>query len=241
MNLLEMTQDILNDMDSDPVNSISDTVESEQVAQIIKTTYYDIIDSRNWGRTRKVLTLTESSATTPTVFTIPNNVSKITQLRYQDENESWKELQYKEVEDFLELVLGYKSTDSDVTSQTIPNSDLTFYVRNNIQPTYWTSFDDYYVVMDSYLSTTDTFLKQAKLLTWGEVTPSWTASDTFVPTFPDTMFSYLLAEAKQRCFQNIKQAVSPTVARQARKGEIRAQTSVAWKQNGAPERPNFGR
>ena len=39
MTLLAMVQDILNDMDGDEVNSISDTVEAEQVAQIIKTTY----------------------------------------------------------------------------------------------------------------------------------------------------------------------------------------------------------
>ena len=39
MSLLEMTQDILSDMDSDEVNSINDSVESLQVLGIIKNTY----------------------------------------------------------------------------------------------------------------------------------------------------------------------------------------------------------
>ena len=43
LTLLEMTQDIMSDMDSDEINSINDSVEALQVAQIIKTTYYNII------------------------------------------------------------------------------------------------------------------------------------------------------------------------------------------------------
>ena len=53
MNLLEITQDILNDMDGDEVNSIDDTFESAQIAQIIKSTYYAIISNRNWPHTRR--------------------------------------------------------------------------------------------------------------------------------------------------------------------------------------------
>ena len=37
-NLLEIVQNILSDMDSEEVNTISDTVEAMQVAQIVETT-----------------------------------------------------------------------------------------------------------------------------------------------------------------------------------------------------------
>ena len=37
--LLEMVQEILSDMDSDEVDSIEDTVEAEQVATIVRSTY----------------------------------------------------------------------------------------------------------------------------------------------------------------------------------------------------------
>jgi hypothetical protein len=55
--LLEMTQDILNDMDSDEVNSISDTVEAQQVANIIKTCYNEMISNRDWPHLRKLVQL----------------------------------------------------------------------------------------------------------------------------------------------------------------------------------------
>ena len=45
MTLLEITQDIMSDMDSDNVNSINDSVEALQVAQVVKTTYYNIISN----------------------------------------------------------------------------------------------------------------------------------------------------------------------------------------------------
>ena len=44
LTLLDMTQDILSDIDSDEVNSISDTPDSLQVAGIIKSSFYDMID-----------------------------------------------------------------------------------------------------------------------------------------------------------------------------------------------------
>ncbi len=242
MTLLEMVTDILNDMDSDPVNSISDTIEAEQVAQTIKTTYYELIEGKEWGRQRKLLTLTETSVSTPTVFTIPATVTNLVDpIKYKDENENWNNIYRRDWDEFLDILLGYKSTDSDVTVQTLPNSDLTVYVRNNIQPSWWTSYDDNSIIMDSYKSTVDTYLKASKLIVYGEVTASWSAQDTFVPIFPDNMFSYLLAESKKRCFQNLKQMASPTVNEQARRGQIRSQTTKAWKQNGYPERPNFGR
>ena len=49
LTLLQMTQDIMSDMDSDDINSINDSVEALQVAQIIKTTYYNIIDGKNYA------------------------------------------------------------------------------------------------------------------------------------------------------------------------------------------------
>jgi hypothetical protein len=50
MTLLEIVQDVLNDMDSDEVNSISDTVEATQIANICRSVYYyDCRSSRAYG------------------------------------------------------------------------------------------------------------------------------------------------------------------------------------------------
>ena len=241
MNVLAMVQSIANDMESDPVNSISDTVEAEQITQILKDTYYELLEHKDWGRQRKMLTLTETSATTPTVFQIPDNVTHLTSLKYKNSDDKYVDLIREDPEEFNNRMLGNTSSMSNVVAQVIPNSDLTIYVLTDRQPSFWTSYDDYYIVMDAYDSTVDSYLRQAKLITWGEAFPTWTNSDTFVPIFPDNMYSYLLAEAKQRCFAHIKQMSSPVVAKQARQGAIRSQGHKAWKQNGGPERANFGR
>ena len=41
--LLQLTQSILNDADGDEVNSISDTIEAEQAAQLLIDTYLEMV------------------------------------------------------------------------------------------------------------------------------------------------------------------------------------------------------
>lgn len=55
MNLLELVQDILNDLNADNVNSIDDTIESQQVAQIVKSTYFALMHVRNWKGNQQLL------------------------------------------------------------------------------------------------------------------------------------------------------------------------------------------
>ena len=44
--LIDMVQNIMSSMDSDTVNSITDTTESSAIADIIETTYYDLTTNR---------------------------------------------------------------------------------------------------------------------------------------------------------------------------------------------------
>ena len=44
LTLLDMTQRVLSSMDADSVNSYAETIESEQVAFIIRDAYYDLIN-----------------------------------------------------------------------------------------------------------------------------------------------------------------------------------------------------
>ena len=82
LTLLQMTQDILNDMDSDPVNSIDDTDESIQVAQIVKTTYFNITSQRDWPFLRTLSALTGLGDTNnPTKMQIPTTSNKIHSIK----------------------------------------------------------------------------------------------------------------------------------------------------------------
>lgn len=87
LTLLEMTQDILSSLDSDSVNSISDTTESQQVATIIKNKYYDI-QARGSLPEQNVLFQLDPSldATKPVLMLVPTGTSRINWIKYYDSN-----------------------------------------------------------------------------------------------------------------------------------------------------------
>ena len=83
LTLLDLTQDILSDMSSDEVNSIDDTVESLQVAGIIKSTYFNIIDGRDWPHLYQMFVLEASGdSNKPTHMRLPDNIIEIEWLKY---------------------------------------------------------------------------------------------------------------------------------------------------------------
>ncbi len=85
--LLDMTQNILSAMSSDEVNSISDTTESMQVAQIIKNKYYDIVARGELPEHQELFQLDPSTdGSTPVLMFVPDGVSKIESIRYFNTN-----------------------------------------------------------------------------------------------------------------------------------------------------------
>lgn len=85
--LLNMVQNILSAMSSDEVNSIGDTVESMQVAQIIQNKYYDIVARGDLELDEQLFQLVPSdSLLTPTLMYLPVGVSRISWLQYYDTN-----------------------------------------------------------------------------------------------------------------------------------------------------------
>jgi hypothetical protein len=82
-----MTQNILSAMSSDEVNSISDTTESMQVAQIIKNKYYDITARGDLPEHKELFQLDPATdSSTPTMMFVPDGVSKIESIRYFNTN-----------------------------------------------------------------------------------------------------------------------------------------------------------
>ncbi len=83
-NLLEITQAILNDLDSDIVNSIDDTVESQQVAAIIKACYNEMISNRNWPHLKKLLQLDAlGDVTKPNYLMVPETLKELITFSYE--------------------------------------------------------------------------------------------------------------------------------------------------------------
>lgn len=85
--VLDMTQTILSALNSDSVNSISDTSESMQVARIIQNKYYDILGRGDLPEQQMLMQLTASGdSTKPVLMTVPSGVLRIDWIKYFDNN-----------------------------------------------------------------------------------------------------------------------------------------------------------
>lgn len=243
--VLEMTQDILSDIDSDEVNSINDTVEALQVAQILKSTYFNIIDGRDWPHLYQPFQLTASSTTArPTHMRLPDNIIDVSWVKY-DRKESGetrdrlKQIVFKTPADFQDTLEQRDSTSTTIL-EVVDTSGISMNIYKDRAPTYFTSFDNEFVIFDAYDSVIDAVLQASKTSCYGKVYPTWTMSDTFVPDLPTQSFSYLLNEAKSTVSLRLKQNPDQK-AEQHSVTQKRRQSQAAWRIAGGITMPNYGR
>jgi hypothetical protein len=228
--LLDMTQKILSSMDSDAVNSITDTVESAQVAEIIRTTYYDIISSLNLPEHYELFELTASSSSTPTVMTLPTNVIDLVWLKYDNKlsTESGKkyvELAYWPLKDFMDSMHSLNGADSNVSTYTLTTNgsdSMDIMCQTDRFPTRYTTFNDNTIIFDAYKLSEDAYLQKNKTAAWGQTIPTWSHTDSFVPDLDAKQFTLLLNEAKGQAFIELKQQVNAKAEKRARRGWINA-------------------
>jgi len=245
MSLLEIVTDILNDMDSDEVNSINDTIESQQVAQIVKTSYFEIIANRNWPHLRKLIQLESAGELAkPNYLKLPTGTKELVFFKYDkftDTNPKSRleEIIYKEPDSFLRMVSG-RNDDSDNVDTVIDFSGTKLLINNHLPPTYWTSFDDDYIVTDSYDSNVENTLQKDKTQCLAYIDPVWTHSDEFIPNLPSEAFPALLEEAKSTAFLVLKQMANQKAEQKASRQQ-RWLSRKAWAAKGGIEYPNYGR
>jgi hypothetical protein len=247
MTLLDMTQRILSELESDEVNSISDTVESEQVAGIIRDVYFNIIDGKKWAHLDQMFQLDAAVAATPTHMSLPSNVVEVQWVQYDkqttnDTFDKYAEIKYKTPAEFLVLTNARHSDATNVLQVTDP-SGVFLNILTDTAPTYYTSFDNENIVMDSYDIVVDTTnLQKSKSQCFGTIYPTWTHTDTATPDLPQQAFSYFLNEAKSACFLLVKQSQNAVAAVGASRQRHRMSQDNwrLFKQKGAGF-PDFGR
>ncbi len=238
--LLEIVQSILNDMDSEAVNSISDTVEAEQVASVVEDTYYNIIAAREIPEHKQLLQVTSlSDSARPTHFYYPANVKEIETLQYNvgTTGANWSNITFVEPLDFLNRM---DEQASGVVVSTDVAGGTPLYIRNDRMPSYYTSFDDYHIVMDAYDATVESTLQQSKTRAYGTVYPTFSQTDNFEPDLDDTMLPLLLAEAKSTCFSLFKSGSDPKIEQAARRLKSYTQNDM-YRTKRANKRPHYGR
>lgn len=245
MTLIELTQDILNDLDSDEVNHIDDTIEAQQVAQIIKTCYYEMLGHRNWPHMRKLIQLDASgSLARPNYLILPENLQEMSYFKYDkskidDVDMNMQDVQFKEADDFLRYLAGRKSS-ADNIETIIDPSGTKLLIFNDQAPSYWTSFDDTYIVTDSYDKAVDDTLKKSKTQAQAYLIPIWNRMDNFVPDLPAEAFPALLEEAKSTAFITLKQMANQKAEQKAKRQQTWL-SRKAWRAAGGVRYDNYGR
>lgn len=244
--LLAIVQDILNDMDSDEVNSINDTIEAQQVAQIVRTTYEELMSGANyWPHLETLMQLTASGdSAKPTHMQMPENVQYLKWIKYNkrtstDTRDRYSEVSYMEREDFIEYLNQRNSSSSNITTVT-DFSGVKLFIKNDSAPSYWTSFDDEWIIFDSHDSVVDSTLQTSKTQALAYREASFTVSDTYTPDLPAKAFPFLIAEAKSVAFNALKQM--PNAKEEQRSRRQRNWLSREnWRQNGGIRKVDYGR
>jgi hypothetical protein len=223
MTLLEIVQQIHSKLSSDEINSIGDTVESQQVANEVKATYYDMIGNIELPYQYNFVALEPSVDTAkPTHMKVPDNVDNFKWIQYNSGTAAepdYKEINFLTPEQFILKVSDYKDSNSPLVVQDYSGTYLTVY--SDKQPQWYTLFDDVHVVFDSYDSSVDDTLQASKVRAYAQTIPSWTMEDDFIPDLPAKHFPQLLAEAAQACMVYQKQTNSPIDQMRARRQYVR--------------------
>jgi hypothetical protein len=242
--LIEIVQDIMNDMDSDKVNSISDTVESQQIAQTVRTVFESMVTNRTWPHLNRLDTLVSVSDTsTPHYLRLPDDTKELFWIRYdvQDATDTaakYAEVLYLEPDAFMDVLNARKETESNVTEYA-HSSGVLMKIRTDKEPTYWTTFNDDYIVFDSYDSAVDNTLQGAKSQAFLQAMPNWTHEDSAIPDLPEEAFASFMAEAKSTCFALYKE-VNQKIEQEAQR-QRRWLARKSWAAKGGIRRPDYGR
>lgn len=244
--LIEIVSEILSDMSSDYVASISDTEESEQVAQIVQSTYYAMIANRNWPHTLRLLHLTPYSDNDyPTHMKIEDELKELRSVFYNkapygSTKYVFEPVRYREPDDFLRLTNARNSDNVD-TNVIVDPSGVILLILNNKHPDYYTSFDDENMVFDSWDNSVDSTLQAIKTQARGYIIPQFEMEDDFVPDLPTEAFTALIEEAKSKAMFKLKQ-MEDVKAEQEAGRQQRWLSRKAWRVHENNLYPyNFGR
>lgn len=249
--LLEMTQLILSSMDSDEVDSINDTTESLQVANVIRTAYFDMVTRSALPEDFSPFNLDASTSASPTKMSLPVNYANVDRILYNKETltdtaQRWETVSYLSLPEFQRRMYALDETDTvhvgtynlTVNGSTIP----ILYVKDEA-PQFYTTFDDNTILFDSIDTAVETSLASIKSQGFGRRIKVFTMADSFTPELDDDQFPLLVNEAKSLAWAELKQTVHQKAEQSARRLKI-SQQKIKQAIKGCAafdELPNFGR
>ena len=231
--LLELVQKILSSMDSDEVNSISDTTEAQQVVEVIQTVYNDIVAIGELPRDDDLFQLVASTnPLLPTVMSLPSDVNDLRWIKYDNHTATDTRVNYQPcipmpLVEFISMATSLDPGEANVFSYNLPvgSSTWTLYGRNDVAPRYYTTTDDNRVIFDNYDTGVDSTLQGSKTMCFGQKTFTWLSQDNFIPPLDAKQSQRLLHESKALAFAELKQAQHLKAEKSAREIRINQQSS----------------
>lgn len=230
--LLQVVQSYLNRTSSFYVNSIFETEESQQAAQIAEEIYYEMVQEYpNLLFIQKDRTLDAvSDPDKPNFLLIPQNLQDIRDSKIfynvaqEDFGQSlmWKEITYLSPVEFIQTTQG--GDDKDPSTIVVKGFDKqSMLVQTNQWPTYCTSFDNKYITFDSYNSDYDTTIQASKSRVVSTEMPQFLQEDDFVIPVPDSLSETYLAMVLAECYSALRQEENPRLNQKARRKKIKMQ------------------
>jgi hypothetical protein len=249
LTLLNYVQNILSSMSSDEVNSISDSPESLQVAEIVKTTFFNITARAHLHEQKKLFQLDSSlSSLQPTLMTIPEGIKSVEWIKYFDADTSanmYKYVTILPVQQFADYVNGYNTADTNVDTLnfTVDSETFLFNYKNDVTPRYCTVISDFYVIFDAFNEVLDSTLQSNKTQCFGDEEPVWRMEDTFIPLLDDEQVPLLLNESKSLAFFELKQTPHVKAEQEAKRqwSSLQRDKSKDNKPSYFDQLPNYGR
>lgn len=249
LTVLDMTQSILSSLSSDEVNSIGDTVESLQVVEILKTTFFNMINRLNLPEQTEMFQLTSSTdITLPILMYRPDNVARIEWIKYYDSTKvqpEWKYVTILPNRQFVDYINSFNPTETNVDPYTFNDGTNTFNLlfKDDTQPLYCTSIKNYYILFDAYDSTLDSTLQSSKTMCYGATTPIWRSEDNFIPALDDQQFPLLLNEAKALAFFELKQTPHVKAEQESKRqwSSVQKHKALTDSPTSFEKLPDFGR
>ena len=180
---LTLVQRILSAIDAEGVSTVSETVESEQVAQLLDSAYEAIVADYPWPW---LFSIRQLEVPVSNTMLLPSDMTQADWIRYDG-----KEVDYIEPKEMTVLLAGRNTLESNV-------DDSGAY--NDRDPKYWTSYDDETITFDSY----DTALSTIKTEVYGTRSVNALLEDTDIPDLPEKFHTTLLFRTIADAFTTLK-------------------------------------